>query len=248
MNKNRLNSFFRKFGFEIHGTGFMQSLKKTSFKEDAFSTQAEILKGKCTTIFDVGANRGEMTSNYSLLFPGAKIYAFEPFPEAANIFSTRFSSNKNVQLFACALGSSIGKKIFYVNKNADTNSLLKPVKMGLSSDKQVANISTVNIDVTTISEFCAEKNIDSIDILKLDIQGGELDALKGAECLLSQKRVKLIYTETYFRQQYADQPLYFEIAKYLFQFGYVLQDIYNPIYGKNALAWCDMIFINADDL
>lgn len=248
MNKNQLNNLFRKFGFEIHGTGYMQSLKKTSFKEDTFRCQSEILKGKCITIFDVGANRGEMTGSYTSLFPDANIYAFEPFPESANIFNTRFSSNKKIQLFPFALGCSIDKKTFYVNVNADTNSLLKPVKMGLSSDKQVSNISTIDVDVTTISDFCSEKNIDSIDILKLDIQGGELDALKGAAYLLKEKRIKLIYTEAYFRPQYSDQPLYFEIAQYLYQFGYVLQDMYNPIYGKNALAWCDMIFINADCL
>ena len=35
MNKNSINKFTRKFGFEIHGTGYIQSIKKSSFKEDS---------------------------------------------------------------------------------------------------------------------------------------------------------------------------------------------------------------------
>ncbi|MEJ7822778.1 MAG: hypothetical protein WKF85_10680, partial [Chitinophagaceae bacterium] len=60
---------------------------------------------------------------------------------------------------------------------------------------------------------------------------------------LREGRIDLIFTESYFIQQYQDQPLFFEIAAYLLSFGYVLQDIYNPIYGKGRLAWCDAMFI-----
>ncbi len=145
--------------------------------------------------------------------------------------------------FRKAIGDKKGKNTLFVNKNVDTNSLLKPSRIGLSSDKQVANVSTIEVDVWTIDEFCRTNDINFIDILKLDIQGGELAALKGAETLLSNKQIKLIYSETYFKQQYDRQPLFHDIAKYLEQFGYETQDFYNPIYGNKSLAWCDVIFL-----
>lgn len=89
----------------------------------------------------------------------------------------------------------------------------------------------------------SENNLNHIHILKLDIQGSELNALKGAEKLLIEKKIDLVYTEAYFVQQYVDQPLFPEIAMYLLNRGYQLQDIYNPIYGKGKLAWCDAVFV-----
>ena len=82
--------------------------------------------------------------------------------------------------------------------------------------------------------------------MKLDIQGSELKALIGAEQSLKEKKIDFIYTEAYFIQQYENQPLFTEIVLFLSKFGYVIQDIYHPIYGKSKLAWCDVMFIRDD--
>jgi hypothetical protein len=100
----------------------------------------------------------------------------------------------------------------------------------------------MEVEVCTIDEFCRNRCIDTIDILKLDIQGSELSALRGASGFLRDKRIKLIYTETYFKKQYENQPLFHDLSKFLEQYGYYLQDFYNPIYGKGDLVWCDVIF------
>lgn len=241
MNKRLLNKYCQKLGFEIHGTGYLQSVKKQSFKEDPFKIQKELV-GNCSTIFDIGANRGEITLKYTELFPSATVFAFEPFPDSFKILESKFSSNKRTACFQKAIGSVNTKGNLFVNRNVDTNSLLSPIKMGLSSDQQVKNVGVVEVDICTIDEFCRNRSIDSIDILKLDIQGSELSALAGATELLKSKRIKMIYTEVYFKKQYQDQPLFPDISKFVEQYGYHLQDFYNPIYGKGDLVWCDVIF------
>jgi FkbM family methyltransferase len=241
MNKGLLNRYFQKFGFEIHGTGYLQSVKKESFKEDAFAIQKE-LAGNCSTILDIGANRGEITLKYAQLFPSATVYAFEPFADSFKVLESQFSSNQRVLCHQKAIGASNGKGKLFVNRNVDTNSLLSPIKMGLSSDQQVKNVGDVEVEIVTIDAFCNNHSIDSIDILKLDIQGGELSALTGAIGLLKDKRIRMIYTEVYFKQQYQDQPLFPDLCKFLEPYDYHLQDLYNPIYGKGNLVWCDAIF------
>ena len=116
-------------------------------------------------------------------------------------------------------------------------------KIGLSSDEQVKTIGQTNVTTETIDEFCNDHKIECIDILKMDIQGAELLALKGATKLLADKKIRLIYTEAYFRRQYNNQPLFHEISAFLAQYGYYLQDIYSPIYGNGKIAWCDAIFL-----
>jgi FkbM family methyltransferase len=232
------------FGFEVHGTGFIQSIKKTSFKEDSFLIQKEIIgKKKSVTIFDIGANRGQVTQKYLELFPNAIIYAFEPFPESFNILRNRFLDNSSVHLIQKAVSSESGNKEFFVNKNVDTNSLLKPQKTGLSSDEQVRNVHKIKVEGLILDNFCHFNRIEHIDILKMDIQGGEYDALKGLHKALEKSAIDLIYTETYFLEQYENQPLFHDISKLLLKYDYRLQDIYNPIYGNGKIAWADVIFV-----
>lgn len=242
LNKKIVNKFLNMFNLEMHGIGYMQALRKHSNPPDAFSVQKNIVEN-AKTIFDIGANYGDTVENYLALYPESIIHAFEPSPEVFGSLTTRYLSNKNVNCYSFAIAEENKKSTFYTNSNPDTNSLLKPQKIGLNSDKQTANIGVIEVESISIDLFCISKNINEIDILKMDIQGGELQALKGAKNLLQNKRIKLIYAETYFKKQYENQPLFHDISLYLSQNGYYLQDVYNPIYGKGSIAWCDAIFL-----
>jgi FkbM family methyltransferase len=242
--KDKLNSILRKFGAEIHGIGYLQSLEKSEFRKDSFTVQQELCKGEnISTIFDLGANRGDISARYRNEFPGASIYAFEPFPGSFSQLKQRFINDSLMYCYQMAVGENKSNLPFYVNKNVDTNSLFKSAKIGLSSDSSVANESVIEVPCIKLDDFCVENNIAGIDILKMDIQGGEFNALRGAGNLLKGKKIKLIYCETYFREQYVDQPLFHDISKLLHGYGYYLQDIYHPIYGKGSLAWSDVIFL-----
>lgn len=243
MKKSFINKYLQKFGFEVHGTGYIQSLQKGSFKEDAFDKQKEITGSRVSTIFDIGANRGSVALRYHELFPSADIYAFEPFPGTFEIMTENTKAVKKIHCFQNAVAENKKNHTLYVNTNVDTNSLFKPQKTGLTSDNEVKNVSTIEVEGITIDDFCKTNGITQIDILKLDIQGGELSALKGAKEMLASKRIRLIYTEAFFVEQYENQPLFYHIADYLHQHQYHLQDIYSPAYGKGSIAWCDAIFL-----
>ncbi|WP_315819858.1 FkbM family methyltransferase [Paraflavitalea speifideaquila] len=202
-----------------------------------------MLGANVNVILDVGANRGDVTQTYSKAFPEASIYAFEPFPDSYLILQQRFSENSKISCYQKAVAENNKTKTFYVNKNVDTNSLLKPQNTGLSSDKQVENLNQIEVESLTLDEFCESKKIDKVDILKMDIQGGEFNALHGARNLLKEGKISLIYSEVYFIEQYEKQPLFHDVSKLLFQYGYTLQDIYSPIYGKGNIAWADVVFV-----
>jgi FkbM family methyltransferase len=241
--KNIINRHLHRFGLELHGSGYLQSLAKGEFKKDAFMVQKELMAGKrVNTIFDLGANRGEVLARYLECFPSSSIYAFEPFPGSFDILKDRFGSVGSVHLHPLAVACSEGLRQLYVNRNVDTNSLLKPRATGLSSDKQVKNKSVLDIQSTSLDLFCTSEKIGYIDILKMDIQGGELEALKGGVNLLRENKIGLIYSEAFFVKQYESQPLFHEIAGFLYEFDYRLQDIYAPMYGKGHVVWADVIF------
>jgi FkbM family methyltransferase len=244
--KKDINRFLKYFHLELNGLGYMQSLRKYSTFPDPFKFQAENIH-TAKVIFDIGANRGDTVQKYCEIFPNSQIYAFEPFPEIFKLLIERFKSFSSVHCLPFAISDKESIVPFYTNFNSDTNSLLKSKKIGLNSDKQTSNLGSISLKTTSIDLYCKENGISEISILKLDIQGGELQALEGAINLLKTKSIKLIYTEAYFRHQYEDQPLFHDISKFLSQFGYFLQDVYNPIYGNGSIVWCDAIFLPIDE-
>lgn len=223
--------------------GYLQSLRKGEFKTDEFDFFQQVFGERPIVIFDVGANRGSTVNKFIAKLNYSLICAFEPNEKLFDELKSQFSHISDITLFNVGISNQTGNLEFNVNKGVDTSSFLSSSITGLSSDSQVETIQHLMIPVTTLDEVVTEQQIDFINLLKLDIQGSELNAFKGAQRLLSEKRIDVIYTEAYFIPQYVDQPLFPEIVAFLSGYGYQLQDIYNPIYGNGKLAWCDAVFV-----
>ena len=76
--------------------------------------------------------------------------------------------------------------------------------------------------------FCARNAIDGIDILKMDVQGWELELLQGAEGLLRDRRIRFIYSEVGFRRDSSDMQHFCSLNDVLEQRGYWLCGFYQP--------------------
>ena len=99
----------------------------------------------------------------------------------------------------------------------------------------------------TLDSYCEKLNIKNIDIVKLDIQGGELKALTGAEKLLKNKSILLIYTEVWYYPNYEKIPLLNQLWSCLSLFDYTLFNIYNNINATDGpLSQGDAIFISPE--
>jgi FkbM family methyltransferase len=245
--KKFINTLLKPFHAEIHGTGFLKKLQKNAFSSDAFTVQGRMLKNHATTIFDIGANKGLVTRRYAKAFPGASIHAFEPFEEFHAQFRQDNPDTGSIHLNSIALSDKDGEADFYLNESSDTNSLLEPSSIGANSDKACLNKGVRKVNTLRLENYCLQKDIRHIDILKMDTQGSELSILKGGESLLRENAISLIYTEGYFKPQYKDQPLLYDIANYLASFGYYLEDIYDPYYNEKYILWCDAIFLPLHD-
>jgi hypothetical protein len=80
----------------------------------------------------------------------------------------------------------------------------------------------------------------------MDIQGGELGALRGARGLLERGAIRVIFTEAMFVPHYEGAPLYHDLAAYLAGFGYSLYDLFLAAHGNNGqLRYGDAIFVSA---
>jgi FkbM family methyltransferase len=215
---------------------------------DAYLAQKHLLRTmRCRTVFDVGAFQGDATSRYAELFPDAEIYAFEPYPPSYEALEAMYSNTPRIHLVNAAVSSRPGEATFYVNGVASTNSLLPRPSAGRRYfSPEAVTRSTISVPTISIDEFRAKHNVPVPDILKLDIQGMELEALRGAEQTLNSGRggVSLVFSEVTFVPHYEKGVLFDELSSYLRKRGFTLFNIYE-MHSANVgqLRFGDAIFI-----
>jgi FkbM family methyltransferase len=199
-------------------------------------------------VFDIGANIGDISARYLAMFPTARIYCFEPRLAALEVLRQRFQAQPELIVESAGIGAEAGSARFFVNADADTSSLLSAdtAQLGSGYQRGMQSAQEMQIEIVALDGYCTAHAIDQIDVLKLDIQGGELAALRGAEALLRAGRIRLIYSEVFFLPFYQAQPLFGDIAAYLAQFGYTLHALYNTSYSGSTgrLQWADAVFVS----
>jgi FkbM family methyltransferase len=214
-----------------------------------FEAQRRLLLGhRVRTVFDLGAFVGDVTARYRSLFPDATVYSFEPFAGSFETLAERFRGDEFVKPQPLAVADQVGAAVLYVNGLAATNSLLPRPSEGqryFPSDGET--VATERVRTTTIEAFCGEHGLATIDVLKLDVQGGELAALRGAEGLLRKRAVGLIYTEASFVPHYRGAPLFHDVAALLAGHGYGLYNIYDMVRARNGqLRFADALFVSPE--
>ncbi|KAB8320253.1 FkbM family methyltransferase [Tolypothrix campylonemoides VB511288] len=135
-------------------------------------------------VFDVGANVGLWSKHLLQLLPTAKIYLFEP-SNACHGEICKLNL-PNTVLIPSAIGKEKNTGILYSPcPRAGVASLYKR----RDSYCQQENFSESEVTITTIDEILNEYSIDFVDFMKMDIEGNEFDALKGASQAFSNRQI-----------------------------------------------------------
>lgn len=184
-------------------------------------------------VIDGGAYRGTVSQEFLDMFPDAEVHAFEPQSDLFENLVNLSASESRWTVHNRALSDYEGEAVFHVPDAAFTASLLTPGdSFGATQD--------VSVTVTTLDKWETEHG--PVDVLKLDLQGAELSALKGAEHML--KNVRAILCEVNFVPRYEDCALFHEIAAFLAEQGFLLHRLYDIRSLPNgALEMADAIFL-----
>lgn len=186
-----------------------------------------------TTVFDVGAYRGDFARMCLSLWPSVEVACFEALPHKIQELNRLATSNNKVRVFPCLLGAASRANVpLHLLETA--SSIL---------EEHGAATPVALYDMRTVDAVIAEEGLRPPDLLKLDVQGYELEVLKGSEGALP--NVQMILAEVNLLDIYKGAPLLSEIIGWLAERGWAAYDICGltrrPL--DSALWQADFIFV-----
>ncbi len=175
---------------------------------------------------DGGAHDGQMARRFLKRFPGLQIHAFEPNVDLFPRLQANLDGVPGEQYRLALAGKSQTLKMF-INDSPMTSSVLPRNQNSEQYFDAVTKIKDVReLEATSLDDWFDQANLDRIDIIKLDLQGYELEALKGARRIL-ERGVACIYLEVNYVPFYEGSATFGEIDVYMRDRGYKLFNLYN---------------------
>ena len=188
------------------------------------------------TVFDIGANIGQTALIYSKQFPRANIYSFEPVLTSYKALTSVAESIPKIKVFNYGMGKTRSTCSINVNPVSRTSSILYARPEDYKE----------NIEINTVTDFCREHQIDTIDFMKTDTEGYELEVLEGCRSLLEKQKIKFIIAEC----EPFEKSEYFvsfqSLCELLNSFDYELFGIYEQQLhwdGKKSIMYMNPLFI-----
>jgi FkbM family methyltransferase len=193
-------------------------------------------------VVDVGASRGQFSLVCRRVNPAAKIVGFEPLPEPARIYRTLFADDPNVRLCETALGAASGKMTMHISARDDSSSLLPIASAQTENYPGSGEVGTREVAVTTLGEAISHQEMGHHNMLKIDVQGYELEVLKSADALLPY--FEFIYVECSYVPLYEGQPMAEDVIAFLAARGFVLSSSHNLSFvtGTDRPLQADLLF------
>jgi FkbM family methyltransferase len=235
LKKLILNSL-RKAGYQI----LKVSTLDTDIKAGKFSWLQEM---GIRTVLDVGANVGKFTNLISDILTDVNIYSFEPLAECFDELTKNTKHLENVKCFNYALGEEQSEITIYHNEFSPSSSILKMKELHRDIYPSTAN---------SVEEIVQIKDMDSLNdkinwipktLMKIDVQGFEINVLKGATSSLN--NIDVLIIETLFVELYENQTQFDDIYSFLvkrnFSYRGNHEQIKDPKSGR--ILWADAVFI-----
>ena len=186
------------------------------------------------TVIDVGAAYGDWSELAARVFPNAAQLLVEPLAEFAPFLEERRRRLPRTTVIAAAAGRASGAATLHVHADLVGTSLRIEPELS-ATDREV--------QVITIDELVAQENAAGPFVVKLDVQGGELDVLAGAAATLA--RTEVVQLETLLFPFYEDAPGFADVVSFMRSAGFVVYDVadlgYRPLDG--ALSQLDLFFV-----
>jgi len=173
--KAKPNKKYRIFGLVIRFPENAGNAKEVYTQLESFSYESafrHIYPKQAKVLIDCGASYGIISARFATLFPNAKIISIEPNPVAVKYASSLFKENQlNIELLNIAVSDRNGRFPLFVNPDHLESASFMPNARNRHGKRYL-------VKCKDFVELLRERNITSVDFLKMDIEGSEFNVLK----------------------------------------------------------------------
>lgn len=198
------------------------------------------------TILDIGANNGQFARLAREVFPDAVIYSFEPLPDCFAELKTALPGDKNFFPFENAIGSCEITLEFFRSFHTPSSSFLKMEELhkeAFPESRQGQSTEPIKVKVKTLDGVLGNKSLEKNILVKIDVQGYEMEAIEGAKNILEE--TKIVILEMSFLKIYENQPLFHDVYEKMYNLGFrfrgSLAQMLHPVTGE--IVQTDAIFV-----
>lgn len=197
-------------------------------------------------VLDVGAHHGWFFHCWRDWCPRAVVHAFEPTPASFQRCRELYGGQPDTLLVQAAVGARAGTAQLRLLADSDvSNSLLAPDSAAWEAiDYRTGEVTELAVPVITLDDYAAAQSIRSVYLLKIDVQGAELDVLAGAERILPW--VDHVFIESGIRPLYQGGARFSQVFEVLTARGFDLIGMRAWHRGNHALVEVDMLFRRAE--
>jgi len=199
------------------------------------------------TVLDVGANNGQFARLARAVFPSADIYSFEPLPDCFAALRSALPGDTKFFPFECGIGSQEQKLEFFRSFHSPSSSFLKMEelhKKAFPYTKGGQSKESIPVQVKTLDGSLADRKLAGNILLKIDVQGYEMEAIEGAKGIMAKTKIAIL--EMSFATLYAGQPLFHDVYEKMHELGFrfhgSLAQMLHPETGE--VMQTDAIFVN----
>mgnify|MGYP001590521232 CR=1 FL=1 len=211
------------YGGKIETSSFTEHWSAYNLMPDA--TELNLMKKRATEnsiVFDIGANVGVWTVLLSRTCPSAKIHSFEPAPDTYKLLERNVLINQCLNVVAnnIAASDNDGVVAFEVPNGVSIYGRVRPEKQGQDDCGRFAHSDMYEVKCARLSDYCEKHDIEQIDFMKIDVEGFELQVLRGMEEFFMNKKVGAIYIETMKENHIRMASSYREFLDFFGKVGY----------------------------
>lgn len=196
-------------------------------------------KEGANVFYDIGANVGTWSLLCRALVPDSTIIAFEAMEEHLPAFHKNTGGLKSLQMLPTALGSREETRTFHPASFSDASGFL-PLNEEGRQLWRIRNEKPREMKIQPLDGIIAAESLPPPDLIKLDVQGFELEVLKGAAVTL--RHAQWVLTEVSFKPFYEGQVLFSELAGFLAAQGFEVHAFGHSITPATALTQADVLF------
>jgi FkbM family methyltransferase len=180
-------------------------------------------------VLDIGCRWG-FAEKFTQNKDAFRVYGFDPDVAECARLALRYEG-LDVCLVPLGLAGQSGKRTLYITHEPACSSLLRPDPYLTDNYPALACarlVSTTEVDTTTLDAWAEQSQVGTIDYIKLDTQGTELEILQGGIAAL--KSVRCIEVEVEFNPIYLEQAIFSEVDLFLRAQGFVLWKLTNHVH------------------